>query len=295
MIGVLVREGRLNIREPAPVAAWRDPSDPRHRVSIDELLRQTSGQPFGSASTGFGHSARMQFGEPDTAAFAAAANFSGKPGQHWAYTDGNYAILSGLIRDAVGGTAVDVTRFADREIFAPAGMSSVVQEFDQADTPMGGSYVFATARDWTRFGLLFLNDGMAGHIRVLPEGWVDYSKEPTPQAQRGYAAGFWTNIGSSEGAMRRRSWGAPSDSFFGNGDFGQNLLIVPSERLVIARFGFSQNADGRVSHRKLCKVTAEVIGALHETGHRLIPTGMTAVPLTAFKKRGGSPKRPLIY
>src|SRR5258708_36317212 len=99
MIGALIQEGPASLDGPAPASAWRDPADPRHAVTIDQLLRQTSGQPFGSAGGGFGASARMQVMESDTAAFAAAARFSGKPGEHWSYTDRNYAIPSGIVRD----------------------------------------------------------------------------------------------------------------------------------------------------------------------------------------------------
>jgi CubicO group peptidase (beta-lactamase class C family) len=262
MVGVLVREGRLSLDGPAPVAAWRDPADPRHAVTIDQLLRQTSGQPFGSAGSGFGKSARMQFMESDTAAFAAAARFSGKPGENWSYTDANYAILSGIIRDTLGGKAEDVVRFARREIFAPAGMTSVVQEFDEAGAPMGGSYVYATPRDWVRFALLYLRNGAAGERQVLPKGWAAYSAQPTAQAWVGYGAGFWTNLGSSKGATLRRALGAPADSFFADGDFGQHVLIVPSEHLIVARLGFSQDREGIAAQKRISVLAGEVVRAL---------------------------------
>src|SRR5258708_32454748 len=86
MIGALIQEGPLSLDGPAPVSAWRDPADPRHAVTIDQLLRQTSGQPFGSAGGGFRAAARMQFMEADTPPCPAAPRLSGDPLAPSAYT-----------------------------------------------------------------------------------------------------------------------------------------------------------------------------------------------------------------
>lgn len=264
MIGILVRERRVSPADPAPVAAWSSPDDPRHKITIDQLLRQTSGQPFGSANNGFDRATNMLFLEPDTAAVAANTRFPHHPGEVWSYTDGNYAILSGVIRDMVGGDAQSVAKFAHDELFAPLGMRSVVLEFDEAGSPMGAAFMLASARDWARFGYLFLNDGVTADGRkVLPDGWVDYSRSPTLQSDLGYGAGFWTNSGDSRGARVRRSWGAPVDSFFANGNFGQTILIIPSEDLVIARFGFSQD-DGRLNMQRTTELAASIIEILQD-------------------------------
>lgn len=263
LIGVLVRESRLRLDGPAPVAAWRDPADPHHPITVDELLRQTSGQPFGISGRGFNPSTRMLFFEPDTAAYAAAAAFRTPPGAAWSYSDGNYAILSGIIRDATGGSAASVARFSRNELFAPLGMTTALQEFDAAGAPMGASYVWASPRDWARFGQLYVDDGVANGRRVLPEGWADYSARPTPQARLGYGAGFWTSRGDTASAVRQRAAGAPPDAFWANGDFGQRILISPAERLVVVRLGFSQDGDGQTSVLQTARLAGEVVAALH--------------------------------
>jgi CubicO group peptidase (beta-lactamase class C family) len=127
-------------------------------------------------------------------------------------------------------------------------MDHVTIEFDAAGTPEGSTQMLASARDWVRFGLLYLNDGMIGGKRILPEGWVSYSASPTPNAFVGYGAGFWTNLGDSFGAKYRVEHGWPRDAFFAKGTIGQYVIVIPSERLVITRFGKTPNwpldADG---------------------------------------------------
>jgi len=253
LTGILVRQGKLRLGQGAPVAAWQNPDDQRHAITVDQLLRHTAGLALGSslqASLGaaFEPVNRMKFMETDMAAFAESARLATPPGRIWNYHDGNYLILSKLILDATGGTPADFLRFARRELFAPLGMRHVTLEFDGAGTPEGSSQMLASARDWARFGLLYLNDGVVGGKRILPEGFVKYSASPTPNAFVGYGAGFWTNLGDSPGAHYRIEHGWPRDAFFAKGSIGQYVIVIPSQRLVIVRLGRTVNwpldADG---------------------------------------------------
>jgi len=253
LAGILVRQGKLALDRPAPIAAWSNPDDPRHGITVDQLLRHTAGLALGSslnASLGsaFEPVNRMKFMETDMAAFAEAAELESTPGSNWNYHDGNYLILSHLIRNATGGKPSDVLHFARRELFDPLGMRHVTIEFDGAGTPEGSTQMLAPARDWARFGMLYLDDGVVGGQRILPAGWVSYSASPTPGAFVGYGAGFWTNLGDSRGARYRIEQGWPRDAFFAKGSIGQYVIVIPSQRLVIARFGRTVNwpldADG---------------------------------------------------
>jgi len=253
LIGVLVRQGKLAVDKPAAVAAWQDPRDPRGAITIDQLLRHTAGLALGSSLQASLASViepvnRMKYRERDMAAFAEAAELETAPGSAWNYHDGNYVILGHLIGNAVGGTPSDVLRFAGTELFGPLGMRHVTLEFDGAGTLESATQMLAPARDWARFGMLYLNDGVVGGQRVLPQGWVTYSASPTPNAFVGYGAGFWTNLGDSFGANHRVERGWPRDAFFAKGTIGQYVIVIPSKRLVIVRFGKTPNwpldADG---------------------------------------------------
>lgn len=259
LFGVLVQQGRIAVSQPAPLALWQSLGDPRGAVTIDMLLRHIAGLPFGAENSGFDRASQMLFLARDTFEISAAPPFDPQ-GAQWRYSDANYQILSGILRDQLGAPA-SFAAFAQRELFAPLGMRNVVMEFDAAGTPLGSAFFYASARDWARLGWLYANDGVVGDRRILPEGWVEYSRTPTPQAQWGYGAGFWTNMGESDGARRRRGFGAPDNSFFANGNFGQTILIAPKEQLVIVRFGFSLE-NGGVNLQRTMRLAGEVAAAL---------------------------------
>jgi CubicO group peptidase (beta-lactamase class C family) len=246
LAGILVRQGALKLDEPVPIAAWQNPDDPRRAITLDHLLRHTAGLALGSSLQASLASAlepvnRMKFMEPDMAAYAESIPLESGPGSAWNYHDGNTIILAHLIRQAAGGRASDMMRFAQQQLFGPLGMRHVTLEFDASGNAEGSSQMLASARDWARFGLLYLNDGVVGGERILPEGWVKYSASPTANAWVGYGAGFWTNLGDSFGATYRVEHGWPRDAFFAKGTIGQYVVIVPSERLVIVRLGRSPN------------------------------------------------------
>jgi CubicO group peptidase (beta-lactamase class C family) len=258
LVGILVREGKLNVYAPAPVRAWDRPGDPRHAITVDELLRMTSGLNIAENASGLDPVSRMMFLERDMAAFAEKARLKAPPGTQWEYTSGNTIIASAIVRDAVGGSAEDVLRFAHRELFEPVGMTHVTMEFDDAGTPTGCTRIYASARDWARFGELYLDDGVVNGKRILPAGWAAYAAKPTLDSP--YGAGFWTNAGESADAHGRVEAGMPADSYYASGNFGQRIVIVPSKRLVIVRFGATIDYPGEDIHG-LTRLVADVIAA----------------------------------
>jgi CubicO group peptidase (beta-lactamase class C family) len=261
LIGILVRQGKLRLDQTAPVAAWASLDDPHHAMTIDQLLRMDSGLPFDETDGPVNPMSRMFFLENDMARYAATVPLVHAPGTAWAYSNVGYVLLARIAADAAGdGGAVDAERFVRDQLFAPLGMRSAVFETDLAGTPVGSSHVYASARDFARFGQLYLDDGVVNGRRILPEGWVAYSHSQT--LKTGYGAGFWTNL-VNEGSVPvwDAPWGipqAPKDMFYARGAMGQYVIIVPSEHLVIARLGISQHGGTGIGD-----LIAAVISALH--------------------------------
>lgn len=242
LLGLLVLQGRLRVDQPAGAPEWRTPGDPRGRITIEDLLRMRSGLDASENDSGFDAVSRMEFVEDDMAGFAARHPLKRRPGTDWEYTSANTLILDRLIGDTVGGGAAGLRDFARRELFAPLHLADVTMEIDGTGVFVGSTYVFASARDYARFGELYLNDGVApGGRRILPEGWVGWSRRSTLGTP--YGAGFWTNDGPSRDARLRVKYGFPKDGFYASGNLGQRIYIIPSQRLVIARFGYSRPPD----------------------------------------------------
>lgn len=231
LVGILVRNGRIDLYAPADVPLWRGPEDPRRAITIDQLLRMSSGLAFNESYTDCEASdvLHMLFGagKADMATYAATRPLAHPPDTHWNYSSGSSNIVSGIIRRILGGERA-YRAFMRRELFERIGMRSATPRFDDVGTFIGSSFVNCTARDFARFGLLYLRDGVWEGARVLPAGWVDYARTPTPtQPEHQYGAHFWVDT-------------AGPGTFSANGYGGQWTLIVPEEDLVVVRLGHSQ-------------------------------------------------------
>jgi CubicO group peptidase (beta-lactamase class C family) len=255
LIGIMTRQGLTSPSLPAPIAEWRAATDPRREIEVGHLLRMTSGLALEETNSGFDPSSQM-FLHSDMAGYAVQAPLIASPGTRWNYSSATTEILAKVIRDAVGGPEQTLA-FAWRELFNPLGMRDVTLEFDASGTLQASTYMFASARDWARFGLLYLSDGVIGGKRILHEDWVDYSAAATLDSD--YGAGFWTNRSDNERAKGRVRLGIPRDAFFASGDLGQRVVIIPSQQLVVVRLGDSVDPSGDI--RGLARLVKEVIAA----------------------------------
>ncbi|WP_065756368.1 serine hydrolase domain-containing protein [Bradyrhizobium paxllaeri] len=256
LIGILTQQGLVTPSMPAPIPEWRGAGDPRREIEVEHLMRMTSGLDLDETNSGFDPSSRM-FLQDDTAAYAVNTKMIAPIGTRWAYSSPTTQILARIIRDAVGGPEQTLA-FAWRELFNPLGMRSVTLEFDGSGTLQGSTYMLASARDWAKFGLLYLNDGVVGGKRILHPDWVDFCAAATLHTD--YAAGFWTNRSEHPNAKGRVRLGIPRDAFFASGDLGQRIFIIPSQRLVVVRLGDSVDPTGDI--RGAARLVKEVIAAM---------------------------------
>ena len=139
-------------------------------------------------------------------------------------------------------------------------MRNVTLEFDGVGTLQGANYTLASARDWAKLGLLYLNDGVVGGKKVLHPDWVDFCVAATLDSD--YAAGFYTNRSNHPDARGRVALGFPRDSYFASGLLGQRIVIMPSQKLVVVRLGDSIDPTGDI--KGVARLVKEVIAA---TGH----------------------------
>ncbi|GGB17393.1 serine hydrolase domain-containing protein [Puia dinghuensis] len=223
LIGILAGQHKLNIEEPAPVAEWA--IDERRDITLANLLHMNSGLRWWEFYGGPSDATQMLFKEADMGGYAMRRLPRHAPGTVFNYSSGTANILSSIIRKAAGED--DYYHFPYQQLFEKTGMYSAVMELDANGTFVGSSYCYATARDWTRFGLLYLHDGMFNGQRVLPEGWVRWTV-----SGEGYGALWWLNRGPVEG---RRHPELPADCFSSEGYEGQYTWVIPSRDVVIVR------------------------------------------------------------
>lgn len=245
LIGRLINDGKLSLTQTAPVPGWyEEMGDPRGHITVDQLLRMSSGLAFDETYDLYGDVTRMLSVEADAAGFAASKPLVAEPDTLWAYSSGTSNILSGVIRLTVGGYMQDYYDFTQEQLFLPLGIRTASLETDDNGTFVGSSFMYASARDWARLGQFCLQDGWWQGEQLLPEGWMTYSTTPTPNNPRNnFGAHFWLNADPREGQQQRTWPGLPADAYSMNGFQGQRVIIIPSKDMVIVRLGFSSNSN----------------------------------------------------
>ncbi len=240
LVGILVRDGRLSVAAPVPIAAWRTSGDERASITLNHLLRMTSGLEFDEdMSNPLGDVTRMPTEEPDMARFAASKELQTPPGVRWQYSSGNSNIVSRAIRSIMG--TEEYRRFPRRALFDPIGMASAVLETDASGTFVASSFMYATAKDWARFGILYLNEGVWGGNRILPEGWVEYTRTATTGSTgKGYGAHFWLKVPDEYNSSQSVS---PANTIHAVGHEGQFVTVIPAYDTVIVRLGKTRYAQ----------------------------------------------------
>ncbi len=241
LIGTLVSSGKLSVGQKALLPEWRGAGDPRAEITLDQLLRMTSGLHFTERYGDPGADvALMLFARADGAGYAIDKPLDAAPGTRWQYSSGTSNIISRVMRHAVG-TEREYLEFPRRALFEPVGMRSAIIEPDASGTFVTSSYMYATARDWARLGELLRQDGVWEGRRILPEGWVKYMATLTPQSRRkDFGAHLWVKVTPPFNSLLEPAPVLPPDAFHAVGYEGQFISVIPSLRLVVVRLGLSR-------------------------------------------------------
>jgi hypothetical protein len=236
LVGILVQMNLLHLEDDHLFEEWSDEGDPRSKITLDQLLRMSGGLKWDEIYSGLSDATEMLFNAPNPPLLALSKSLEFPPDSSWKYSSGTTNIISELIRRKIGGGNKQYWNFPHNFLFNKLGMRSAIIEPGPDGTFVGSSYMYATVRDWARFGLLYLNDGVWNGDRILPPGWVEYSQQPTAKAPRQkYAAHFWRTKGEDGSGPDM-----PKDAYHMAGYEGQKVVIIPSYDLVIVRLGFSQ-------------------------------------------------------
>ncbi|MEM1245292.1 MAG: serine hydrolase [Acidobacteriota bacterium] len=238
LVGTLVQADRLDVDAPAPVPAWQ--GDARSEITVTDLLQMSGGLDFNQFGTddpeyytGEHHHELVYFGAVDVHDYVLDRPLAHEPGTHWAYRNTNPLALGAILQRLLEAEGASPLAYPQRALFDKIGARDFVLETDPYGHFLITGFVYGTAYDWARFGLLHLQDGVWQGERVLPEGWSRFVSTPAPaHPQQGYGAQFWLNAGG-----RYASW--PKDAYWAAGWLSQMVLVVPSRDVVFVRLGHS--------------------------------------------------------
>ena len=236
LVGTLVQKGLIDINEVVPIEMWQ--VDERKMITWKHLLQMNSGLDWNEVYHWISDVTRMLYTEPDVYDCSIQSKLDADPGTYWEYSSGTTNILSGLIRKVINDDA-KYNRLPFEYLFNPIDAGSFVMEMDAAGNFIGSSYAYATARDWAKFGLLYLNEGKWNGQQIIPQWWPEFVRTPASGSDGSYGAHFWLNRNNTFKDV-------PPDLYFADGFHGQRVFIIPSMELVVVRLGLSKDEKGRL-------------------------------------------------
>jgi len=273
LIGMLVADGRMRLDDPAPVAIWQRPGDPRGEITLRHLLQMRSGLRHEEKAEPVYTSpeVRMMFldGRDDMAGWAEAQPLAHEPGATFAYSTPTSVILADIATGLIAPDASAQTNprsradarqhamadFLEARLAVPLGLDSMVGEYDASGTLVGGSSIWADARDWAKFGEFLRHGGSVRGAQIVPRGWVEFMTSASPRAPD-YGGQVWLNRPS--GGTRDELFAAdgPDDAFALIGHLGQYVIVVPSRGLTIARLGKTDQEQRAALVEALAEIVA---------------------------------------
>lgn len=232
--GVLAKQGKIDIYKPAPVTEWKN--DERKNITLNDLLHMNSGLEWEEDYSTICDATKMLFQAEDMGKVQLEKPAQFKPNTHWYYSSGTTNLLSLILRRQFK-TQQEYLDFWYSAVIDKIGMNSMIVEQDMSGTFVGSSYGWATPRDWSKFGLLYLKKGNWNGEQILDESWVKYTATPTNTSGGKYGAQFWLNAGGKFPDV-------PRDMFYCSGYQGQMVAIIPSLEMVIVRMGVREEEPG---------------------------------------------------
>ncbi len=231
VLAILLDEMGIDVDSPVAIPEWS--GDQRSTITWRHLLEMRDGLDFVEEyvvdESGQSKSDVLDMlfgsGSSDVAQYARSRPLKHEPGSVWSYSSGSTNILCGLIKDLLGTTNLE--DFLDQRIFTPLGMLSATAKFDEAGTFIGSSYVYATARDFGRFGYLYLRGGECESGQLLSRDRVDAARWQHAvdiESGHGYGQHWWI-------------WKSLAGAMSAQGYEGQRTIVVPQYDLVVVHLG----------------------------------------------------------
>jgi CubicO group peptidase (beta-lactamase class C family) len=234
VVGRAIQLGLLKVDAPANIPEWKHAGDPRAAITTAMLMHMNSGLWTDGPGS---RTDEVYLGGGSVTQWATAMPLEAAPGSRFRYANNDSLLVARSVRATLGDgqAAID---FPFTELFWRIGMLHTTPGTDWQGNYILSSQVWSTARDLARLALLYLNDGLWGGERLLPQGWSKFvatAGGAQPAIGPGYGAFFWLYGPAQE---------LPAGTYLMNGNRGQYIFIVPSRKVVVVRRGFDPDNSG---------------------------------------------------
>ncbi len=228
IVGIAVQDNIVELNECDLFDEWKN--DERSLIRLKDLLEMRDGLEFveNYDNETISDVIKMLFGSPaaDMSGYALNKPLIHRPSEYFNYSSGTSNIISRLLFERLGGQE-QFDSYVYTRLFDVIGMNSIDLKYDDMGVWIASSYAYATARDFAKFGFLYLNSGMWSNDDILESSWVDYARTPIsldPDSGTKYGSLWW---------ILDDEFG----TFWADGFEGQLVVVCPKLDVVIVRFG----------------------------------------------------------
>jgi CubicO group peptidase (beta-lactamase class C family) len=229
LIGIAIADGRIpSVDEPAATYLRKWAKDDRRRITLRNLLQMHSGlRPMGVYDDPFTDACYLALGT-DARYVVNSCPAVRAPAEAMDYNNVNFQALGQVLEVATGRPFAE---YLSEKFWVPLGNTDAAVCFDRP----GGvartfGFVFATARDWARVGLLIQHAGRLDGRQIVPADWIQFMCSPSP-TDRSYGAGLYTGPDGEHPPF------VAPDTVAINGHSKQRVYVIPSKQLVVVRLG----------------------------------------------------------
>lgn len=201
-------------------------------ITIENLLTMTSGIDWSESGVGENDIFQMSLSS-NYVDYVMNKPVEVEPGSRWSYNSGESMLLSGIINITTGKSMLD---FANENFLKAIGINDLEWISDNENHTVAGWGISATIHDYARFGYLYLNKGNWDGTQLISENWINQSTTAFSVSVPYYGYLWWLS-----GEAIDSSSSLPQDIYMAIGAFGQYIIVIPSENILIVRVGSDLN------------------------------------------------------
>jgi len=229
LIGIAIDEGYIeSVDEPVlgffPERTIANVDANKEGMTLEDLLTMRSG--FECINKPTEVTLFQMMGSPDWIQFTLDLPMVEVPGTRYVYCSPNPHLLSGIIREVSGMSALE---FAEEHLFLPLGISGVDWTYGPGGNNMGWGDIRMTPQDMAKLGYLYLHEGSWDGQQVLPPTWVAAATDPAASLPEGipmvdyYGYMWWLNSSESY--------------YLADGRGGQRIFVLPDQDMIVITTG----------------------------------------------------------